>query len=131
MDFAKICSVMPSKYDRPEQCGSQAQRHEQLCERCGKELGRQAVRTHMSDSLVPRKRTYRPFRSFMRDLFSGTAQSDLLLKGDCIKIATPQDPADIRRSIIDPEARKAAYHYSMVTEESVSVTDSPYLVVQD
>ena len=43
MDFAKIYSVMPSEYDRPEQCGSQAQRHEQLCERCGRELGRCAI----------------------------------------------------------------------------------------
>lgn len=54
MDFAKICSVMPSEYDRPEQRGSQAQRHEQLCERCGRELGRQAVRrSDMSQIDVP------------------------------------------------------------------------------
>ena len=42
MDFAKICSVMPSKYDRPERRESQTQ-HEHLCERCGRELGRQAA----------------------------------------------------------------------------------------
>lgn len=50
MNFAKICSVMPSEYDRLERCGNQAQRHEQLCERCGRELGRQASVTTMSES---------------------------------------------------------------------------------
>ena len=43
MDFVKIYSVMPSDYDRSERRESQAQQHQQLCERCGRELGRQAA----------------------------------------------------------------------------------------
>lgn len=37
--FVKIYSVMPSEYDRPERRESQ----EQLCERCGRKLGRYAI----------------------------------------------------------------------------------------
>lgn len=44
---------MPSKYDRPERRESQTQ-HEQLCECCGRELGRQAVRrSDMSQIDIP------------------------------------------------------------------------------
>lgn len=43
MDFVKIYSVMPSEYDRPERRESQEQQHDQLCERCGRKLGRCAI----------------------------------------------------------------------------------------
>lgn len=114
------------RYNQPEVNDDGSQERKAFCSRWQREVGRRAVSAHMSDVLPQRATKNGLINSFFRDFFSDDSRVDLLLMGEGAVIASPPDPVDVRRSVEDSAARETVYHYSVATEESVTITDSPF-----